>query len=97
MVMELTEEKLRRYVRTVIKERYDDEFDPEEYFNIMMEEIDAQHGHVLIMKDLARDSLHEFRNMIEEIQGTPELGEEKKEILIRKILSIFKDGDIYKI
>jgi len=97
MVMELTEEKLRRLVRTVIKERYDDEFDPEEYFKIMMEEIDAHLGHVLIMKDLVRNSLNEFRNMIEEIQDTPELGEEKKEILIRKILSIFNNGDIYKI
>ena len=36
MVMELTEEKLRRLVRAVIKEQYDDEFDPEEYFNIML-------------------------------------------------------------
>jgi len=97
MVMELTEDKLRRLVRAVIKEQYDDEFDPEEYFNIMMEEIDAHHGHVLIMKDSVRDSLNEFRNMIEEIQDTPELGEEKKEILIRKILSLFENGDIYKI
>lgn len=97
MVMELTEEKLRRLVRAVIKEQYDDEFDPEEYFNIMMDEIDAHHGHVLIMKDQVRETLNEFKNMIEEIQDTPELGDEKKEILIRKILSIFKDGDIYKI
>ena len=97
MVMELTEEKLRRLVRSVIKEQYDDEFDPEEYFNIMMDEIDAHHGHVLIMKDQVRETLNEFKNMIEEIQDTPELGDEKKEILIRKILSIFKDGDIYKI
>ena len=95
--MELTEEKLRRLVRAVIKEQYDDEFDPEEYFNIMMDEIDAHHGHVLIMKDQVRETLNEFKNMIEEIQDTPELGDEKKEILIRKILSIFKDGDIYKI
>jgi len=52
---------------------------------------------VLIMKDSVRESLNEFKNMIEEIQDTPELGEEKKEILIRKILSIFENGDIYKI
>ena len=97
MVMELTEEKLRRLVRSVIKEQYDDEFDPEEYFNIMMDEIDAHHGHVLIMKDQVRETLNEFKNMIEEIQDTPELGDEKKEILIRKILSIFTQGDIYKI
>ncbi len=97
MVMELTEEKLRRLVRSVIKEQYDDEFDPEEYFNIMMEEIDAHYGHVLIMKDQVRETLNEFKNMIEEIQDTPELGDEKKEILIRKILSIFENGDIYKI
>lgn len=95
--MELTEEKLRRLVRNIIKERYDDEFDPEEYFNIMMEEIDAQYGHVLIMKDQVRQSISEFKNIIEEINNTPELGDEKKEILIRKVLSIFKDGDIYKI
>jgi len=97
MVMELTEEKLRRLVRSVIKEQYDDEFDPEEYFNIMVEEIDSHYGHVLIMKDQVRESLNEFKNMIEEIQDVPELGDEKKEILIRKILSIFENGDIYKI
>lgn len=97
MVMELTEEKLRRLVRSVIKEQYDNEFDPEEYFNIMMEEIDAHHGHVLIMKDQVRESLNEFKSMIKEIEDTPELGDEKKEILIRKILTIFENGDIYKI
>ena len=97
MVMELTEEKLRRLVRSVIKEQYDDEFDPEEYFNIMMEEIDAHYGHVLIMKDQVRESIYEFKNMIEEIRDADEIPQEKKEILVRKILSIFTDGDIYKI
>lgn len=93
MIMELTEQKLRRLVRSVIREQEDND----DYFNIMMDEIDSHYGHVLIMKDRVRESIHEFKNMIEEIRDADEIPQEKKEILVRKILSIFKDGDIYKI
>jgi hypothetical protein len=93
MIMELTEQKLRRLVRSVIREQEDND----DYFNIMMDEIDSHYGHVLIMKDRVRESIYEFKNMIEEIRDADEIPQEKKEILVRKILSIFKDGDIYKI
>jgi hypothetical protein len=93
MIMELTEQKLRRLVRSVMMEQEDND----DYFNIMMDEIDSHYGHVLIMKDRVRESIYEFKNMIEEIRDADEIPQEKKEILVRKILSIFKDGDIYKI
>ena len=93
MIMELTEQKLRRLVRSVIVEQDGND----DYFNIMMDEIDSHYGHILIMKDQVRESIYEFKNMIEEIRDADEIPQEKKEILVRKILSIFTDGDIYKI
>lgn len=93
MKVELTETKLRRLVRSVIREQEDNN----DYFNVMMDEIDSHHGHILIMKDQVRESIGEFKNMIEEIRDADEITDDEKEILVRKILSVFNEGDIYKI
>ncbi len=69
----------------------------DDYFNIMMDEIDSHYGHILIMKDQVRESINEFKNMIEEIRDADEITDDEKEILVRKILSVFNEGDIYKI
>ncbi len=71
--------------------------DNNDYFNVMMDEIDSHHGHILIMKDQVRESIGEFKNMIEEIRDADEITDDEKEILVRKILSVFNEGDIYKI
>lgn len=91
--MELTETKLRRLVRSVIKEQDDNN----DYFNVMVDEIDSHYGHILIMKDQVRESIGEFKNMIEEIRDADQITDDEKEILVRKILSVFNEGDIYKI
>jgi len=83
MKVELTETKLRRLVRSVIREQDDNN----DYFNVMVDEIDSHYGHILIMK----------KNMIEEIRDADEITDDEKEILVRKILSVFNEGDIYKI
>ena len=93
MKVELTETKLRRLVRSVIREQEDNN----DYFNVMMDEIDSHHGHILIMKDQVRESIGEFKNMIEEIRDADQITDDEKEILVRKILSVFNEGDIYKI
>lgn len=93
MKVELTETKLRRLVRSVIREQEDNN----DYFNVMMDEIDSHYGHILIMKDQVRESIGEFKNMIEEIRDADEITDDEKEILVRKILSVFNEGDIYKI
>lgn len=93
MKVELTETKLRRLVRSVMREQEDNN----DYFNVMMDEIDSHHGHILIMKDQVRESIGEFKNMIEEIRDADEITDDEKEILVRKILSVFNEGDIYKI
>lgn len=93
MKVELTETKLRRLVRSVIREQDDNN----DYFNVMMDEIDSHYGHILIMKDQVRESIGEFKNMIEEIRDADEITDDEKEILVRKILSVFNEGDIYKI
>ena len=71
--------------------------DNNDYFNVMMDEIDSHYGHILIMKDQVRESIGEFKNMIEEIRDADEITDDEKEILVRKILSVFNEGDIYKI
>jgi len=91
--VELTETKLRRLVRSVIREQDDNN----DYFNVMVDEIDSHYGHILIMKDQVRESIGEFKNMIEEIRDADEITDDEKEILVRKILSVFNEGDIYKI
>ena len=63
----------------------------------MVDEIDSHYGHILIMKDQVRESIGEFKNMIEEIRDADEITDDEKEILVRKILSVFNEGDIYKI
>ena len=93
MKVELTETKLRRLVRSVIREQDDNN----DYFNVMVDEIDSHHGHILIMKDQVRESIGEFKNMIEEIRDADQITDDEKEILVRKILSVFNEGDIYKI
>jgi hypothetical protein len=93
MKVELTETKLRRLVRSVIREQDDNN----DYFNVMVDEIDSHYGHILIMKDQVRESIGEFKNMIEEIRDADEITDDEKEILVRKILSVFNEGDIYKI
>jgi hypothetical protein len=93
MKVELTETKLRRLVMSVMREQEDNN----DYFNVMMDEIDSHHGHILIMKDQVRESIGEFKNMIEEIRDADEITDDEKEILVRKILSVFNEGDIYKI
>ena len=93
MKVELTETKLRRLVRSVIREQEDNN----DYFNVMMDEIDSHYGHILIMKDQVRESIGEFKNMIEEIRDADQITDDEKEILVRKILSVFNEGDIYKI
>ena len=93
MKVELTETKLRRLVMSVIREQEDNN----DYFNVMMDEIDSHYGHILIMKDQVRESIGEFKNMIEEIRDADEITDDEKEILVRKILSVFNEGDIYKI
>ena len=91
----LTEQKARKIIRSLIETR-DDGFDSEDYYNIMVDEIDDHYGHVLMMKDQVRESIGEFRNMMVEIIES-DLDNEKKELLKSKILSIFTQGDIYKI
>lgn len=71
--------------------------DNNDYFNVMVDEIDSHYGHILIMKDQVRESIGEFKNMIEEIRDADEITDDEKEILVRKILSVFNEGDIYKI
>ena len=93
MKVELTETKLRRLVRSVMREQEDNN----DYFNVMVDEIDSHYGHILIMKDQVRESIGEFKNMIEEIRDADEITDDEKEILVRKILSVFNEGDIYKI
>ena len=93
MKVELTETKLRRLVMSVMREQEDNN----DYFNVMMDEIDSHHGHILIMKDQVRESIGEFKNMIEEIRDADQITDDEKEILVRKILSVFNEGDIYKI
>lgn len=91
----LTEQKARKIIRSLIETR-DDGFDSEDYYNIMVDEIDDHYGHILMMKDQVRESINEFRNMMVEIMES-DLDNEKKELLKSKILSIFNEGDIYKI
>jgi hypothetical protein len=91
----LTEQKARKIIRSLIETR-DDGFDSEDYYSIMVDEIDDHYGHVLMMKDQVRESIGEFRNMMVEINES-DLDNEKKELLKSKILSIFNKGDIYKI
>jgi len=91
----LTEQKARKIIRSLIETR-DDGFDSEDYYNIMVDEIDNHYGHVLMMKDQVRESIGEFKNMMMEIIES-DLDNEKKELLKSKILSIFNEGDIYKI
>jgi hypothetical protein len=91
----LTEQKARKIIRSLIETR-DDGFDSEDYYNIMVDEIDDHYGHVLMMKDQVRESIGEFRNMMVEIMES-DLDNERKELLKTKILSIFNEGDIYKI
>lgn len=93
MKVELTETKLRRLVMSVMREQEDSN----DYFNVMVDEIDSHYGHILIMKDQVRESIGEFKNMIEEIRDADEITDDEKEILVRKILSVFNEGDIYKI
>ena len=45
MKVELTETKLRRLVRSVIREQDDNN----DYFNVMVDEIDSHYGHILIV------------------------------------------------
>jgi hypothetical protein len=91
----LTEQKARKIIRSLIENPVD-EIDGEDYYNIMVDEIDDHYGHVLMMKDQVRESINEFRNMMVEIIES-DLDNEKKELLKSKILSIFNEGDIYKI
>jgi hypothetical protein len=91
----LTEQKARKIIRSLIETR-DDGFDSEDYYSIMVDEIDNHYGHVLMMKDQVRESIGEFKNMMMEIIES-DLDNERKELLKSKILSIFNEGDIYKI
>jgi hypothetical protein len=91
----LTEQKARKIIRSLI-ENLVDGFDGEDYYSIMVDEIDNHYGHILVMKDQVRESIGEFRNMMVEINES-DLDNEKKELLKGKILSIFNKGDIYKI
>ncbi|MGA1049450.1 MAG: hypothetical protein ACO3UU_15715 [Minisyncoccia bacterium] len=91
----ISEQKARKIIRSLIETR-DDGFDSEDYYNIMVDEIDDHYGHVLMMKDQVRESIGEFRNMMVEIMES-DLDNERKELLKTKILSIFNEGDIYKI
>ncbi len=91
----ISEQKARKIIRSLIETR-DDGFDSEDYYNIMVDEIDDHYGHVLMMKDQVRESIGEFRNMMVEIIES-DLDNERKELLKSKILSIFTQGDIYKI
>jgi hypothetical protein len=91
----LTEQKARKIIRSLIENPVD-EIDGEDYYNIMVDEIDDHYGHVLMMKDQVRESIGEFKNMMMEIIES-DLDNEKKELLKSKILSIFNEGDIYKI
>ena len=91
----ISEQKARKIIRSLIETR-DDGFDSEDYYNIMVDEIDDHYGHVLMMKDQVRESIGEFRNMMVEIIES-DLDNERKELLKTKILSIFNEGDIYKI
>ena len=91
----ISEQKARKIIRSLIETR-DDGFDSEDYYSIMVDEIDNHYGHVLMMKDQVRESIGEFRNMMVEIMES-DLDNEKKELLKSKILSIFNKGDIYKI
>jgi hypothetical protein len=91
----LTEQKARKIIRSLIENPVD-EIDGEDYYNIMVDEIDNHYGHVLMMKDQVRESIGEFKNMMMEIIES-DLDNEKKELLKSKILSIFNEGDIYKI
>jgi hypothetical protein len=91
----LTEQKARKIIRSLIENPVD-EIDGEDYYNIMVDEIDNHYGHVLMMKDQVRESIGEFKNMMVEIIES-DLDNEKKELLKSKILSIFNEGDIYKI
>jgi len=91
----LTEQKARKIIRSLIENPVD-EIDGEDYYNIMVDEIDNHYGHVLMMKDQVRESIGEFKNMMMEIIES-DLDNERKELLKSKILSIFNEGDIYKI
>jgi len=91
----ISEQKTRKIIRSLIETR-DDGFDSEDYYNIMVDEINNHYGHILVMKDKVRESINEFRNMMVEIIES-DLDNERKELLKSKILSIFNEGDIYKI
>jgi len=91
----LTEQKARKIIRSLIENPVD-EIDGEDYYNIMVDEIDNHYGHILVMKDKVRESIGEFKNMMMEIIES-DLDNERKELLKSKILSIFNEGDIYKI
>ena len=91
----ISEQKARKIIRSLIENPVD-EIDGEDYYNIMVDEIDNHYGHVLMMKDQVRESIGEFRNMMVEIIES-DLDNERKELLKSKILSIFTQGDIYKI
>jgi len=91
----ISEQKVRKIIRSLI-ENQEDGFDGEDYYSIMVDEIDNHYGHILVMKDKVRDSIGEFKNMMMEIIES-DLDDEKKELLKSKILSIFNEGDIYKI
>ena len=91
----ISEQKARKIIRSLI-ENLVDEIDGEDYYNIMVDEIDNHYGHILVMKDKVRESIGEFKNMMMEINES-DLDNEKKELLKSKILSIFNEGDIYKI
>lgn len=68
----------------------------EEYYNIMVDEIDNHYGHVLVMKDKVREAIGEFQTMMVEIMES-DISDEYKDKLKSKILDIFTEGDIYKI
>jgi len=91
----LTEQKARKIIRSLIENPVD-EIDGEDYYNIMVDEIDNHYGHILVMKDKVRESIGEFKNMMMEIIES-DLDNERKELLKSKILFIFNEGDIYKI
>jgi hypothetical protein len=91
----ISEQKARKIIRSLIENPVD-EIDGEDYYNIMVDEIDNHYGHILVMKDKVRESIGEFKNMMMEIIES-DLDNERKELLKSKILSIFNEGDIYKI
>ena len=91
----ISEQKVREIIRSLIENPVD-EIDGEDYYNIMVDEIDNHYGHILVMKDKVRESIGEFKNMMMEIIES-DLDNERKELLKSKILSIFNEGDIYKI